>query len=142
MRLAGVVLVAVTALGIGGAGGFYGSELYRSRQLSEAAATAAEPENRARFYLEQVVIDPASIQLRDVSARGEALCGEVNARNRMGGYVGFRRFVVTPGLAIEIDYGDEPAPHHRAENYTERMVRRMAFDEEFPRYCGSPQPLP
>jgi hypothetical protein len=39
--------------------------------------------------------DPESGRFRNVfvSPRGRAVCGEVNAKNRMGGYVGFRRFI-------------------------------------------------
>jgi len=45
---------------------------------------------RAHLY------DPDSLKLRKVRYFSEtgATCGEANARNRMGGYVGFRRFVV------------------------------------------------
>jgi hypothetical protein len=39
--------------------------------------------------------DPESARFRKVfiSPRGRAVCGEVNAKNSMGGYVGFRRFI-------------------------------------------------
>jgi hypothetical protein len=39
--------------------------------------------------------DPDSGRFRNVfvSPRGRAVCGEVNAKNRMGGYAGFRRFI-------------------------------------------------
>lgn len=51
--------------------------------------------------------DPGSAQYRDVwqvnvtSDAGTlfAFCGEVNSRNGLGGYVGFRRFVATPVVA-------------------------------------------
>ena len=50
----------------------------------------------------QLMIDPASAQFRDVhtsrfSGNGStSLCGEVNAKNRMGAYAGFNRFFWQP----------------------------------------------
>jgi hypothetical protein len=39
--------------------------------------------------------DPESARFRNVfvSPRGRAVCGEVNAKSSMGGYVGFKRFI-------------------------------------------------
>ena len=41
--------------------------------------------------------DPQSAQFRNIklSADQKFLCGEINAKNRMGGYVGFRPFAVS-----------------------------------------------
>jgi hypothetical protein len=36
--------------------------------------------------------DPSSAQFRNVREKGGEVCGEVNAKNAMGGYVGFQRF--------------------------------------------------
>lgn len=47
--------------------------------------------------------DPASAQFRNIrlfsdwTPSGSAMCGEVNAKNQMGGYVGFRNFVAMQG---------------------------------------------
>lgn len=54
--------------------------------------------------------DPQSVQYRKVriaSSDGSLICGEVNAKNGMGGYIGFRRFVNfnTDGSAFEVDDG-------------------------------------
>lgn len=47
--------------------------------------------------------DPASAQFRNVrevtTAAGKAVCGEINAKNAYGGYVGFQDFVVADGQA-------------------------------------------
>ncbi|ATC26499.1 hypothetical protein [Caulobacter vibrioides] len=40
--------------------------------------------------------DPSSAQFRDVRARGDVVCGEVNGKNGFGAYVGFRRFISVP----------------------------------------------
>jgi hypothetical protein len=38
------------------------------------------------------LIDPDSAQFRNVTVVGDSVCGEVNSKNRFGGYVGFQRF--------------------------------------------------
>ncbi len=50
---------------------------------------------QAQDMIRSQLIDPGSAQFRNVQGRGDAaVCGEVNSKNRFGGYVGFRRFVV------------------------------------------------
>lgn len=46
--------------------------------------------------IREALNDPESARFRKlfVSPKGRAVCGEVNAKNKMGGYVGFRRFIV------------------------------------------------
>ncbi|SFB74040.1 hypothetical protein SAMN05216344_102162 [Polaromonas sp. OV174] len=58
--------------------------------------------------------DPQSAQFQgerlfsDWTPGGSAMCGEVNAKNRMGGYVGFRPFVALPGYAsVETEFGEQ-----------------------------------
>jgi hypothetical protein len=61
--------------------------------------------------------DPESAQFRNTRYFGDwlpthgAMCGEVNARNRKGGYVGFRRFAANVSFA-EIE---SPRGFSRAE---------------------------
>ena len=43
-------------------------------------------------------LDPSSAQWRDLYLRGIVLCGEVNAKNAYGAYVGFRRFFAAPDM--------------------------------------------
>ena len=60
-------------------------------------------ENRARAALEQVVIDPTSFLVRNISAgNDEYICGQVNAKNRMGAYVGFVPFLITKDGSVMI----------------------------------------
>lgn len=62
------------------------------------------------------MIDPTSFLLRDLarSGDGKAICGEVNGKNRMGGYTGFAPFVavVEDGkagtAAVGLSGGDDP----------------------------------
>lgn len=53
--------------------------------------------------------DPESAQFRNIrvfsdwTPRQTAICGEVNAKNRMGGYVGFKHFTAYGGGGAEIE---------------------------------------
>ncbi|UUZ68093.1 hypothetical protein LP416_27900 [Polaromonas sp. P2-4] len=50
--------------------------------------------------------DPESARFRNlITARDVFLCGEVNAKNAMGGYVGFKRFVALGEVGL-IDFDD------------------------------------
>jgi hypothetical protein len=53
---------------------------------------------RAIELLSESLKDPMSAQLRRIRAGRypESVCGEVNAKNSMGGYVGFSPFYVLP----------------------------------------------
>lgn len=56
--------------------------------------TDAYKETQARRIVSASLIDPASAQFRNLLVVGEEVCGEVNAKNKMGAFVGFTRFVV------------------------------------------------
>ncbi|WP_417283756.1 hypothetical protein [Comamonas sp.] len=53
--------------------------------------------------------DPDSALFRNEVIRGpwkaadSTLCGELNARNKMGGYVGYKKFYVALGDIVDID---------------------------------------
>lgn len=49
----------------------------------------------------EALFDPSSAQFRNVKLNTEksALCGDINAKNKLGGYVGFRPFVATESAA-------------------------------------------
>ena len=61
--------------------------------------------NELRSEVLKQLKDPGSAQFQNEhfwsswSPTGGVLCGEVNAKNVMGGYVGYRVFVAFPGLA-------------------------------------------
>jgi hypothetical protein len=44
--------------------------------------------------------DPDSARFRNTSVNGATYCGEVNAKNSYGGYVGFKRFVAIGSAAL------------------------------------------
>ena len=55
----------------------------------------ADPVEQARGPVVQLLKDPGSAQFRNerIQADGTTVCGEFNAKNSLGGYVGFRRYV-------------------------------------------------
>lgn len=50
-----------------------------------------KPKYRAAII--QVMVDPTSVLFRNEYFSGEFMCGEYNAKNRMGAYDGFERFI-------------------------------------------------
>jgi hypothetical protein len=65
---------------------------------------------QAEEAVKRLLIDPGSAQFRDVvsypNGAAERYCGEVNAKNRMGGYVGFTKFYVDMnGPVVVLDPG-------------------------------------
>ena len=75
--------------------------------LALTAALAGCGENRIKQAQKLVMdglTDPASAMFKDDSERPQkdgsvAVCGQVNAKNRMGGYVGYRMYIVADGKA-------------------------------------------
>lgn len=51
-------------------------------------------ERQALERVRNSLTDPASAQFKDVVVGNYYVCGRVNAKNRMGGYTGFQRFLV------------------------------------------------
>ena len=70
---------------------------------------ACEPSSfkKAREAVAHDMRDPESSQFRAVSAGFDgAVCGEVNSKNAMGAYVGFRRFAWSDSLGAYVDDGE------------------------------------
>lgn len=73
-------------------------------QVERAAAQKMAVE--ARRIMEDQLVDYPAARIRNVraqysagmNAEGMRFCGEINARNRAGGYNGWRPFIVFPGL--------------------------------------------
>jgi hypothetical protein len=86
-------------------------------KMMESATTA----------IRESLSDPESARFRRVavSPKGRAVCGEVNAKNAMGGYVGFRRFIVAPDQSgIE---GDDT--YFAETHWKERCVDDVLYSE-------------
>ena len=73
--------------------------------------------------------DPESAQFRDVKYFQRYVCGEVNAKNGMGGYVGFTRFIYDQeNKTAKIDPGDGMGDEIAG---TDRRI----FNGEFDTFC-------
>lgn len=52
--------------------------------------------DRAREAVAEQLTDPSSAHFRNERSKKDGwVCGEVNSKNAMGGYVGFKRYTVT-----------------------------------------------
>lgn len=84
--------------------------------------------------------DPDSAQFRDVRwrrASGDLLatvCGEVNARNALGGYVGFTRFVAGITTSLQTEVVVDPANFIAVdrEAQADKQFRQEVFDDNWP----------
>lgn len=72
--------------------------------VSLAGCAEAEAKNEVR----KALIDPGSAEFNSVSTKNGIVCGLVNSKNRMGGYVGFRGFIVEHGRA-KVESPPDPA---------------------------------
>lgn len=78
------------------------AEAEHRREAEAAAQAKIEDQDRSikqdqlTQTIKNAMYDPESARFRNVRLNlvGDALCGEINAKNKMGGYVGFKRFVV------------------------------------------------
>lgn len=73
-----------------------------------------------RQVLERVrnsLTDPASAQFKDVVVGDYFVCGRVNAKNRMGGYIGFQRF-----LAYRYIEDEAATPYFESDSILGPMV--------------------
>ncbi len=85
----------------------------RTKEAEAREATMARLEERLR----SVLVDPGSMQVRNarLTEDGTTLCAEVNARNKQGIYLGFRRAVVSD-VVISMDQDPDDLyrePQHR-----------------------------
>lgn len=67
--------------------------------MAAAAVLQAGPPTEAQFIaaraaLDAKMLDYTSARFRDVRADSRRICGYVNAKNRLGAYTGWSRFVV------------------------------------------------
>jgi len=64
-------------------------------KLETERSAIAALEKRVKPSMDAYLLDPFSAQYRLLrSGRGGTVCGQVNAKNRMGAYVGFKDFVL------------------------------------------------
>ncbi|MDZ4690637.1 hypothetical protein [Terricaulis sp.] len=82
-------------------------------------------EEAVRPFFDERLRDPQSLQLRDVRINNLYVCGEYNAKNGSGGYVGFRRFILSPNGSLNTfqEDGDQIA-----RSYEERRLYQQIFE--------------
>jgi hypothetical protein len=97
--------------------------------LSACGAPAVE---RAQDLAAHDLFDPDATLFRDVAedARGNCVRGELNAKNKMGAYTGFRPFIVDMRSRAVAIMPDEPVLDHGdpMDTYKVRMIRMQIME--------------
>jgi len=107
------------------------------RQWKERQAEAS-PETMVISMVRQSLNDPESARFEEVTynAKTKFGCGRVNAKNRMGGYVGFARFVFyQPDGSVQFEPQGE-ASHQPTAERLEAVQKQIAFLEHAKTACG------
>ena len=90
-----------------------------STPLDPARHLAAE---QAR--IREMQIDPESVRFRDAFVSRKpgrpVVCGEINYKNSVGGYVGYQRFIWGEGVQL---FGGETSTEEMAREWEARCVR-------------------
>lgn len=92
------ILIALASFG-GGVGASVGGYFaYQHWQIN------ISPEAIAMREVRQHLFDPESARFENVqhNTATKATCGRVNAKNKMGGYVGFARFILKPDGRLDM----------------------------------------
>jgi hypothetical protein len=80
---------------------FLGSNVASGNQPKKTTPKPPDPIAIAHARIVEVLNDPESARFRNSRpGRGGTVCGEYNAKNSMGGYVGFRAFIVFPDRVL------------------------------------------
>jgi hypothetical protein len=99
-------------------------EVTEQARLEAIAKERQASIDKARSLVIGVLKDPGSVQFRGQQWHPESktLCGELNAKNSMGGYVGYKKFVATQqGYLLEgaslrtLDISQYQMPNYIAE---------------------------
>ena len=77
------------ALAILAAGGLIAGAVWLS---ANNVSQLVDPYSSVKAVVKEPLVDPNSAQFKNISKSSIGYCGEVNAKNRMGGYTGFKRF--------------------------------------------------
>lgn len=85
---------------------------------------------KARESFRSQLRDPGSAQFRNERiTKAGALCGEVNAKNGMGGYVGFKKYISHgAGSFVEGTWLLGEAPHDR---YMQHLNQRLVITKRY-----------
>jgi hypothetical protein len=91
---------------------------------------------KVRRAMEHYLFDPFSAQYRTIrSGRGGAVCGEYNAKNRLGAYTGFRDFVLSrDGRTIYASSYNDGVRNERYSSFAEAYINACATAAEASEY--------
>jgi hypothetical protein len=87
---------------------------------------------QAKTLLSDALLDPQSAQFRKIAVgesdlmgnKQSVVCGEVNAKNRMGGYTGYGHFLVaTDGTLVWLE--NQPLDHGASTRIRQMKYKRM-----------------
>jgi hypothetical protein len=114
-----------------------------SASLIVAGCEERRLQAEAKDVLGEVMLDPTEILTRNLrrgsdGAGGEAICGEVNGKNRLGGFVGFKSFVAVTGDEPVVLLDQEISTDDFDYTYSQR-VEQGAYTLAYQRHCASPE---
>lgn len=92
--------------------------------LSKPNNSAVEEE--AKAYIANLLVDPSAAQFRSVAVIEKCVRGEVNGKNRMGGYTGFATFFYNPQKAtglINPGSSDPSLPVEEFHQHSQEQIR-------------------
>ena len=81
-----------------------------TEELAQIAERDKADEAAALAVLRERLFDADSAKFRNVQHSARMTCGEVNAKNKMGGYIGFKKFIVVDKLAV-VETDDDSSGH-------------------------------
>ena len=125
-----------TVVGAGlAAGAIYGHAHWAQQRAKES------PEAMVMDMVRRSLNDPESARFENVTfnAKTKFGCGVVNAKNRMGGYVGFARFVVyQPDGSVQFEPKGQESHQSTAERL-EAVQKQISFLEHAKAACDNEQ---
>jgi hypothetical protein len=91
-------------------------------ELKRKSAAAIE---KVKNDILESMKDPNSAQFRRIVTNGVAVCGEVNAKNSMGGYVGFKKFINwdDDDEITDFTFYEDKAQAEFTSNYCEKLAK-------------------
>ena len=99
-----------------------------------------ELESFAQTILKEVMFDPTAIMLRNLKKGGaegqKAVCGEVNGKNRFGGYVGYQPFVAVQAAGSDGEVYLDPTVNEADPTPTQR-AEAMLYREHYRSLCAA-----
>lgn len=135
------------------------------RKHLDSGVTEKDAIEQAKAAITRELKDPESARFRDITVRnfqgGKVICGEMNAKNSYGGYVGFKRFMAShrksvieeidqrhPDVAVAANAGIDaacapPVPKELATrkcppDVLARLAQSGLRDAEIAKVCGRP----